>query len=392
MSWGLIRLKDVINKPISGEWGTGVGHIKVIRSTNFTNDGKLDLSDVVTRDIEPRKVEQKRLFYGDIIIEKSGGSPNQPVGRVVYFDINNDVYLCNNFTSVVRSNSEINSRYLFWFLFNNHLSGNTLKYQNKTTGIINLQLERYLQDLQIPLPPLPIQRRIAEILDAADALRRKDRELLHKYDELAQAIFIDMFGDPVKNEKGWEVKRLGDVFNVTSGGTPSTIKSEFWENGTIPWIGSNMCKNSVVYQSDGKFISELGLSSSSAKLIPADTVIIALVGATIGKVGLIRFSTTTNQNVAALVPKLNQQVNEWFTFYLTQFLYYKFDELGGDKFKMANLSFIRSLPFLLPPSESQLVFGKTIENLMEVKNKTETNHVNSLFDSCLQKAFKGELC
>lgn len=95
-------------------------------------------------------------------------------------------------------------------MFNNHLTQNTLKYQNKTTGIINLQLERYIEDLQIPLPPLPIQKRIAEILDAADALKRKDQELLKKYNELAQAIFIDMFGDPVKNEKGWEEVMLKD--------------------------------------------------------------------------------------------------------------------------------------------------------------------------------------
>lgn len=69
-----------------------------------------------------------------------------------------------------------------------------------------------VKDLQIPLPPLATQKRIAAILDAADALRRKDQALLQKYDELAQAIFVDMFGDPVKNEKGWEVKSLGEIF------------------------------------------------------------------------------------------------------------------------------------------------------------------------------------
>src|SRR5690606_17622850 len=68
-----------------------------------------------------------------------------------------------------------------------------------------------LKNLEIPLPPLPVQEKIAAILDKADALRRKDQELLKKYDELAQAIFIDMFGDPVKNEKGWEVKSIDQL-------------------------------------------------------------------------------------------------------------------------------------------------------------------------------------
>lgn len=213
MKWDKVRLKDIIYKPLSGEWGDSEGEISVIRTTNFTNDGKLDLSEVVQRNIETKKIIQKQLIFGDTIIEKSGGSPSQPVGRVVYFDQNEGIFLCNNFTSVIRGKSEIDNRYLFWFLFNNHLTQNTLKYQNKTTGIINLQLERYVEDLQIPLPPLPIQKRIAQILDAADALKRKDQQLLKKYDELAQAIFIDMFGDPVKNEKGWDVKKLGGLFS-----------------------------------------------------------------------------------------------------------------------------------------------------------------------------------
>ena len=75
-----------------------------------------------------------------------------------------------------------------------------------------------INEIEIPLPPLPIQKRIAQILDAADALKRKDQQLLKKYDELAQAIFIDMFGDPVKNEKGWEVKKLGEVCHYIKDG------------------------------------------------------------------------------------------------------------------------------------------------------------------------------
>src|SRR5690606_28244855 len=82
-----------------------------------------------------------------------------------------------------------------------------------------------LKNLEIPLQSLPIQEKIAAILDKADALRRKDQELLKKYDELAQAIFIDMFGDPVKNEKGWEVKRLEDVCSKITDGTHHSPKN-----------------------------------------------------------------------------------------------------------------------------------------------------------------------
>ena len=198
MKWEKYKLSSLVEKPISGEWGDGEGSIKVIRSTNFTNDGALDLKDVVSRNIPQNKVDKKQLKKGDVIIEKSGGSPNQPVGRVVHFLEEDQIYLCNNFTSVLRPKINVNPRYLFWCLFSGHINGSTLKYQNKTTGIINLQLERYCNEFEAPLPPLYIQEQIADTLDKADALRRKDQELLQKYDELAQAIFYDMFGDLVK--------------------------------------------------------------------------------------------------------------------------------------------------------------------------------------------------
>jgi type I restriction enzyme, S subunit len=201
MKWAKVKLHTLIEKPISGEWGTGEGTVNVIRTTNFTNDGTLDLSDVVSREIPYAKVEKKKLRHGDIIIEKSGGSPTQPVGRVVHFLVVKDEYLCNNFTSVLRPRDNVHPRFLFWCLFAGHINGSTLSYQNKTTGIINLQLERFCNEFEVPLPPLHIQEQIADTLDKADALRRKDQELLQKYDELAQSIFYDMFGDPVKKQK-----------------------------------------------------------------------------------------------------------------------------------------------------------------------------------------------
>ncbi|MGI4751049.1 MAG: hypothetical protein ACRYFB_10460 [Janthinobacterium lividum] len=86
MSWEIESLTTLIDKPLSGEWGNDGGEINVLRTTNFRNDGTLDFSNVVKRDIPAKKVEQKALKPGDTIIEKSGGSPSQPVGRVVYFN------------------------------------------------------------------------------------------------------------------------------------------------------------------------------------------------------------------------------------------------------------------------------------------------------------------
>lgn len=206
-----VTLGEIIEKPISGEWGEEGNRVKVLRSTNFTNGGYLDLSDVVTRDISEKKIQQKKLFPGDIIIEKSGGSPNQPVGRVVYFNVPEGDYLYSNFTSVIRPKSGVYPRFLFWFLFSNHLNKQTLNYQNKTTGIINLQLQRYVEETKLPLPPLPEQRRIAALLDRADALRQKDRQLLAHYDKLAQSLFMDLFGDGNTESKVWQETTINEL-------------------------------------------------------------------------------------------------------------------------------------------------------------------------------------
>ena len=111
------KLTDIC-EIITGEWGTEITEnsqniVSVIRTTNFLNNGKIDIQnkELIKREIDKKKIEQKQLKRGDIIIEKSGGSPNQPVGRVVFFDLNiNEVFLCNNLTSILRVKEDINSK------------------------------------------------------------------------------------------------------------------------------------------------------------------------------------------------------------------------------------------------------------------------------------------
>ena len=115
----ITTIESLLSDTISGEWGTdcidGCG-TKVIRTTNFTNEGVLDLKDVVLRTIDEKKVNKKKLNRGDIILEKSGGTKDNPVGRLVYFD-EEGIYLANNFTQVLRPSDGINGKYLFYALY-----------------------------------------------------------------------------------------------------------------------------------------------------------------------------------------------------------------------------------------------------------------------------------
>src|SRR5690606_5950822 len=128
-------------------------------------------------------------------------------------------------------NNTLNSNYLFWYL----RSINDIIKSQRTGATIPHVNGNALKELEIPLPPLHIQEKIAEILDKADELRRKDQELQDKYDQLAQAIFIDMFGDPVKNEKGFRSGTIRDLVKEVKYGTSSPAQ----ENGMYPYLRMN---------------------------------------------------------------------------------------------------------------------------------------------------------
>jgi len=230
----------------------------------------------------------------------------------------------------------------------------------------NLNVKRFVE-IEIPIPPMEVQERIVAELDKINEVIADCRELLRNLDALAQSLFYDYFGDPITNPKGWEMKKISDNFETGSGGTPSKSNMEYWNSDDIPWIGSNMCQNKILYETDGKFISELGLQNSSAKLLTPDTLLIALVGATIGKVALSKISISTNQNIGFIKPN-NSIANPIFLFYTLQGLYPLFLGIGNGDFKMANLSFIRNLPIILPPLELQERFAVRIEQI-EVQKK-----------------------
>ena len=184
--WEQIPVSEVFYKPMSGEWGTedidGTG-VKVLRTTNFTDEGYINYADVVTRLISDKKCQAKALKRNDIIIEKSGGSDTKPVGRVVLVRTQQENLLFNNFTSVLRiiDSSVFDSLFVFQFLYNTYWNGGTKLYDNKTTGIHNLRLLDYLENTFIPIPPIDLQNAFADFVRQAD---KSKFELQHTLEEL----------------------------------------------------------------------------------------------------------------------------------------------------------------------------------------------------------------
>lgn len=197
--WTQKPLDSVIEKPMSGEWGkddpTGTG-IKVLRTTNFTDLGIIDYSDVATRIIDAKKAAAKYMKYGDVLIEKSGGSDTKPVGRVVFYDGEDDQYLFNNFTSVLRlkPTSELLPVFLFKFLYVNYWNDGTRLYENKTTGIHNLKLADYLAATSIPLPPMEIQQQFADFVQQSDKSKFKLEQALAELTATYKGIITEYIG------------------------------------------------------------------------------------------------------------------------------------------------------------------------------------------------------
>jgi len=163
-------VKDYIDDSFPGEWGTedkdGNG-VKVIRTTNFTNSGKLNLADVVTRSIEDRKVVRKQIKKYDTILERSGGTADNPVGRVVLFEEDN-LFLCNNFTQVLRF-KDVDPRFAFYALYYFYQTNRTAirSMGSKTTGIQNLNMSKYLE-IGIPNASDEDQKAFVTIAEQAD--------------------------------------------------------------------------------------------------------------------------------------------------------------------------------------------------------------------------------
>ena len=163
-------VKDYIDDSFPGEWGTedkdGNG-VKVIRTTNFTNSGKLNLADVVTRSIEDRKVVRKQIKKYDTILERSGGTADNPVGRVVLFEEDN-LFLCNNSTQVLRF-KDVDPRFAFYALYYFYQTNRTAirSMGSKTTGIQNLNMSKYLE-IGIPNASDEDQKAFVTIAEQAD--------------------------------------------------------------------------------------------------------------------------------------------------------------------------------------------------------------------------------
>jgi len=249
-----------------------------------------------------------------------------------------------------------------------------------------------LWEHEIPLPPLSEQRRIVEILDQADALRKKRAEADAKAARILPALFCKMFGDPATNPKGWPVRKLGEVCRVVSGATPRTDRPEYW-GGSILWATPKdlSSRNCWVLDQTDRNITEQGLASCATTLLPEGTVLLSS-RAPIGLVAIAGRSLCTNQGFKSLVP--GNMVDSWYVFAWCKLRADYLQGLGrGATFAEISKDIVESVPIPVPRLELQRAFGSLLVRvyMLHRRSKASQSIFEALFQALLHRAFSGEL-
>lgn len=354
---------------------------RVIRITNVQKGYIVDDDPKYYPDDEMSHLGQYCLYENDLLMSLTGN-----VGRVGLLQKEMLPAALNQRVACLRiKGKDISLRYLFHCL-------NSVVFEQKAiysaTGIAQKNMStEWLKKYEIPVPSITEQESIVAELDCLSGIIEKQKQQLKELDNLAQAIFYDMFGDPITNEKGWEVKKLGDVCKTTSGGTPAKGHSEYYDGGTIPWLRSGEVNRMYIVATE-LFITDEGLKKSSAKWFPEDTVVIAMYGATVGQVGILKNKMTTNQAICGIFPN-----KVFIPIYLYHFLLSKKEEYlslasGGAQPNISQ-NIVRDTLVCCPPLSLQQEFASKIEAIEKQKEliKQSLSETETLFNSRMDYYF-----
>jgi type I restriction enzyme, S subunit len=315
------------------------------------------------------------------------------IGDIGKLGITTELSSSNQQLTGILPNEKVEVNYLYyWFKASKTYLGSIAN--NAVVPILN---NSQLEIIKIPLPPLDQQKKIASILDAADAYRQKTKALLAKYDELTQSLFLDMFGDPVKNEKGWEKVQATKYYEVRGRvGWKGYKKTDLRESGAIV-IGATHVTNKgdldlskIVYLSEEKFIE------SPEIIVNKNDLIFVQRGNTIGKVCLVRNEigkATINPVVLIFRPI---KANSYFLLYLllNKELNREFvNSNSGSAQPMITQKTMKEFMFIDVPLTLQNQFAERVQAIEQQKASAQASYekAEELFNSLLQKAFKGEL-
>jgi type I restriction enzyme, S subunit len=397
-------LKHLVALSDSGVWGDEDNEhgMSVLRSTNFRPDGRISYDNLSYRDVDSAKRVQKALEIGDILLEKSGGGPKQPVGRVCLYRGDKEPHAFGNFLARLRPNRElVEPDFLFFRLWHFHANGLTTSYQKQTSGIRNLELRRYL-DLKIEVPPIPEQRRIIDTLSRADNIVRMRRDAEQKTTAVIPALFQAMFGQHVRASPvvlslddtivpaGWRWARLTDVARLATGHTPSRRVRKYWEAGTIPWITLTDIRalDGKVAVNTTQAVTQQGIDNSSAVVLPTGTVCFSRT-ASVGFVTVMGREMCTSQDFVNWI--CGDELDPTYLMRaLMQGRGYLRSLASGSTHKTVYFPTVKQFCVIVPPRPLQEEFARCVEQVLGIERRQSEASVYAAqtFDSLLASVFR----
>ncbi len=250
-----------------------------------------------------------------------------------------------------------------------------------------------VQRLKIPLPPLEEQKRIAAILDKADAIRRKRQQAIDLADQFLRSVFLDMFGDPVTNPKEWQKKKISDIGEVVTGNTPPRKESSYFGE-FIEWIKSDNINTPFHYLTKAEeYLSEKGLGVSRS--VPAGSILVTCIAGSkdcIGNIAIADRQVAFNQQINAISPFGGTNL----LFIYAQLLFNKslVQRASTESMKgMVSKSKFSEIELIIPNDDLQKKFTSVFINTLEWIGKSNVGLVKAenMFSSISQRAFNGEL-
>lgn len=426
-TWKSSVLADLLDDTIGGLWGSppdskkaGEIDVLVVRGADFRNWSDRRAQDAAPRRVPARSLERRRLEPGDIVLEVSGGSPAQPVGRVLVIDERAVAesprpLICSNFCRKLRLRPDVDpffvKRQLDWL----YRSGHTDRFQTSTTNIRNLQVDDFVRGTEVALPEQGLQGRLTALLDSIEHKSASGsthvagaRQAVERFRQAILAVACSgrltaqwrvekgIADDPTDDvPAGWTEETLDDLGEWRTGGTPSRQHPEYF-GGDVPWVKSADLRDGPVKATEEKLTPE-ALKNSSAKLMPVGTVSVALYGATIGRLGVFEIEAATNQACANCVPN-SSVVDRWFLFYylLGQRRGLVAAGQGGAQPNLTN-RIVRDWPIALPPIEEQHEIVRRVDQFLALADvlrqrvEVASTQIDRSSQAVLAKAFRGEL-
>lgn len=348
-----------------------------------------DLSNLSQATISgtPRTLSQQGLASCGATLMPAGSvllSSRAPIGHVAI----NTVPMATNqgFKSFVLDDHQVDPKFLFWWLKRHRPmleslgNGATFKeISKKVTAAVPIEL-----------PPIEEQRRIAAVLDSADALRVKRRQAIAKLDSLTQGIFIDMFGDP---HNASTEATLSDYADVVTGNTPPRKQTENFSDVGIDWIKSGDIKPTGLVEESAERLSATG--ESKGRIAPSgSTLVVCIAGSpeSIGRVGLLDRRAAFNQQINAVIP--GPDLLPEFMFHQLKAGKRQVQRASTNSMKgMVSKSALQAIPVLVPPLAEQRQFVRAADGArsMTISLRNSETELDTLFASLQQRAFRGEL-